>query len=692
MFSNTGVLDSRGIWKSDLLMNKYKATFVLKLLFAAAILFAFEWQIERSAVFNAQKIQRAATASLAKDMQANMIAVLSQDIHLLYGLRAFIEANPNVSEQDYAKYAASIKRLRPSIRNVTAAPDLIVKYVYPLAGNEAVMGLNYRTAPEEQKTSVYKAIREGQAVIAGPVELIQGGTALIMRLPVYITNSDGVQDLWGIIAAPVDIDVVYKELELYKLTEKFDVAIRGKDGLGENGDVFFGNATLFENEAQSVRHKINLENGSWILAMRPKEGWVTTFPEQTVTRIAFACLFFVLLVFWRFAETYLQERLEIRQQKRRVLQEKEEFLEILSHEIRSPLQGVLAAQKYLLDNGIAEPMRSIVQTAEQSGNYIVGLINDYLDLQRVESNRLKNNTTAVEIRSLIENVVSIVTAGKNEQIASIRVTVSDQIPKWLMLDEKKIRQVLVNIVGNSVKYTNKGYIQVSVNQKDHEGSRLVCFQIEDTGIGIEEAELTTLFDRFTRSEGGESRGGSGLGLAIAKMLVEVMGGDISVRSVLGEGTLFTIEIPVLETVEDANSDENALSEESLSSEEADLLKETKVLVADDVLVNRLLLKAMLLPLVKFVRMVEDGQAVLDALEKEKFDLVIMDIQMPVLSGFEVTQKMREDIRFQDIPVVGLTGEDIQGHQLNMDARGMSCLLNKPINLQPLVQAILAALK
>ncbi|WP_148301727.1 ATP-binding protein [Sneathiella glossodoripedis] len=670
-------------------ISKYNITSAILLSVAAAILFAFEWQIERSAIYNAQQKQRAQTEVLAKDLQTRMVAVLSQDIHLLYGLRGFIEANPNVSQEDYAKYAASLKRIRPSIRNIAAAPNLVVEYVYPLEGNEAALGLDYRNAPEEQRTAVYKAIREAKAIVAGPVDLVQGGRAIIFRLPVYITGQNGEQNLWGILAAPVDIDIIYKELEISELTEKYHVAIRGKDGLGENGDVFFGDPNLFNESSQSVTYNIALENGYWVLAMRPKEGWANSFPEQTVTRVAFICLFFVLIVFWRFADTYLKERLEIREQKKRALREKEEFLEILSHEIRSPLQGVLAAQKFLLENGVPETLRPIVETAEESGNYIVGLINDYLDLQRAESNKLKNNATPVDLRSMLHNVTSIVTAGKKEQVASIKIAVSDEVPKLVMLDEKKTRQVLVNLIGNSVKYTNKGYIQVSVTTQQQSDICQLYITIEDTGIGIEPAELETLFDRFTRSEGGESKGGSGLGLAIAKMLVDVMEGDISVKSVLGEGSRFTVNIPLLEPVDESAT--NKTAEEGLTKEDTERLSQLKVLVADDVLVNRMLLNAMLTPRVKQVHMAEDGQRALEILENEEIDLVILDIQMPVFSGFEVAKKMRENKKLQDIPAIGLTGEDIQGHQLEIETTGMDVLLNKPIHLRPLLHAILTAI-
>ena len=665
-------------------MNKRRLTSVLMLLLAAVVLFAFERQIERTAIFKAQEVQKEQVRELATELQLRMVSQFSQDLRLLYGLRAFIESNPDFSEDDYAKYAASIKRYHPEIRNIAAAPDLIVRYVYPYEENKAALGLNYREGPTEQKAAVYKSIREGKAVIAGPVTLVQGGEALILRLPVYLYQKNGSQSLWGMISAPIDVETIYRKSGLSAATEDYDVALRGKDGLGVNGDVFYGDAVLFSSGADVVKFSIPFENGLWVMAMRPKAGWVTTFPEKMVTRVAFICLFVVLIILWHFAEAYLKERLEIQKQKEQALKEKSEFLEILSHEIRAPLQGVLAAQQYLLDNGLKEPFRSIVKTAEQSGTYIVGLINDYLDLQRAESETLTANVTPVEIRQLLSGVVSIVTAGKKEQVASIKLVVDPNISQWALLDEKKTRQILVNLIGNAVKYTAKGYIKVSVFSQGTETDPELCVQIEDTGIGIAETELEFLFDRFTRSEGAESKAGSGLGLAITKMLVDVLGGQIEVRSMLGEGSVFTVILPTTYVDESTYKLETELSHKLKSHDDVTSLKNLSILVADDISVNRILLNAMLSPIVKSVEMVEDGKEALLALRGGDFDLVIMDIHMPVLSGLDAADKMQEDERLREIPIIFLTGEDRDKYRKLVQIDTPHTILGKPVDLDTLL--------
>ncbi|MBL4666768.1 MAG: CHASE domain-containing protein, partial [Sneathiella sp.] len=357
-------------------MNNYKIVSAVSLVLAIVILLLLEWQVERNGVIDARNVQRQEIASNAQDLRTRIAARISQDVNILYGLRAFIESNPNVTQEDYAKYAASLKRTHPAIRNIAAAPDLIVRYIYPYEENKAVLGLDYRKGPDEQKSGIYKAIRAGKPVVAGPVTLVQGGEALIMRLPVFVDTVSEKKDLWGIISAPVDLDTIYRELKFEEFTSQYELAIRGQDGLGYDGAVFYGDKRLFSENSDSISYEIVFDYGFWAMAVKPKGGWVTSYPGQDMTRIIFFALFIVVTILWLFAVGYIKGRLEARLQKMQILREKTEFLEILSHEIRSPLQGVLASQKYLLDNGIEEPMRSIVKTAQQSCDYIISLIND----------------------------------------------------------------------------------------------------------------------------------------------------------------------------------------------------------------------------------------------------------------------------------------------------------------------------
>ncbi|MEP3248223.1 MAG: ATP-binding protein [Sneathiella sp.] len=667
-------------------MPHSKAVSVFVLLTVAVALFYLERRIEHAAIENEVSVQQDNVLHATQDLRIKLTAQISEAVYVLSGLRAFIEANPDLTQSEFKLYAESIRRLKPSIKNIAAAPDMVIRYVWPLQGNEASLGLDYRKAPVEQRAAAFRALRESKPIIAGPVELVQGGVALIVRLPVYVKAAEEVMKEWGILAAVIDIDEFYQRAGIMSFVEKYDLSLRGTDGLGDRGPAFFGKDLLFDVSSQSVILEMELVNGSWIIAVKPKEGWPTEFSNQWVVRLSFITAFFIFSITLLTVTGYLSERGQARRREALAVREKSEFLEILSHEIRSPLQGVLGAQKFLLDNNIDEELRSIVETAHQSGEYINSLINDYLDLQRAESGGLSVSKAPADIRGIIENSFRIVTAGKKSSALAMNFSIAEDVPFYLMLDERKVRQVLVNIIGNALKYTNKGFVSVTARYTETENPPVLILKVEDTGIGIEKKDLATLFDRFTRSKRGENKTGSGLGLAIAKSLVVTMGGKIEVESDVGQGTAFIMSLPAVRSSEEKYNPSDAAVVSS-AAKGPDLLSNLSILVADDVVVNRILINAMLVPLVKNVVVADDGHQVLEELDKGSFDLIIMDVNMPKMNGVAATKHIRSSAKHRDIPIIGLTGEDSVDFQKMLFAAGMNAVLTKPINLEPLLATI-----
>ncbi len=662
--------------------------FLAAIIIVAAIFsVCFSWQVGRTLLNTAQNEQRDATAAIARELQSRMIERMAADISLINGVKALIEAHPGISLEEYRAYARSIKRSHPAIRNIAAAPNLVVRFVYPYEENKAVIGLDYRKAPEEQRDAVFTTIKENRVIVAGPVTLIQGGEALILRAPVFPESESGKTELWGIVAAPIDMQTIYEQLGIPTLQKDYEIAIRGKDGRGAEGEIFFGETSLFNEVTGSLQYPITLGQGSWVFAILPKGGWVKSSPYQG-TVIASGVLLFSLLSLlgWFLWRTYQDKQLA-RQSRVRILKEKEEFLEILSHEIRSPLQGVLAAQKFLLKQDIAKSLKPIVLSASQAGDYILDLINDYLDLQRADSNRLADNSSALQIRPLLDEVISIVTVGEREGSVPVRLEVAEDVPAWLILDRKKIQQILINLIGNALKYTFEGEVRVTVQVRPADAGLELELAVEDTGIGIDADELDILFDRFVRTRRGENSSGSGLGLAITRMLVKALGGTISVQSEVAKGTRFTVVLPTSEDVHEASVEGFFPSKEMQSNIKYGRLKLMTVVVADDVLVNRLLLKAMLSPIVKEVIMVEDGAKVLQAVHQQRVDAIVTDINMPGVDGLEVARRIKRDPKTNSIRVVGLTGEDLEGHRPEVVSQDLDSLLTKPIDLEPLLVAL-----
>ncbi|MBO6825037.1 MAG: response regulator [Sneathiella sp.] len=661
-------------------MNNFKILSIAAICILALFFFMVEKEIERQIVSAETAKLEEETRSAAETLRSKINLRIARDIHILYGLRALIETNPDFTQEEYSRFAASVKEHSPGILNIAAAPDLIVQYVYPFEENKAALGLDYRTAPAEQRRAVFQTVRQGRPIIAGPVKLVQGGEGIVLRLPVFSIGTNGKKLLWGVLAAPVDLQQIYTDIELTSYLEEYELSLRGKDGLGRNGEVFFGDGDLFRPSVQAVRMDVPLLNGTWALSMKPKGGWPTIEQISPYIQAYFLGGFVLSAILFIFVSGYFRQRIEARRQTDRTVREKAEFLEILAHEIRSPLQGVLAAQRYLLDNGLDRRFRELVNTAQETGDYIVSLINDYLDLQRAENNNLKINPAPTDVRDLVSNTIDMVTVMNQNEGVSLISDVSESVPEFLMLDAKKLRQILVNVVGNSLKFTDAGYVRVRVRHNLDEADPRLLLQIEDSGIGIPPEALETLFDRFTRSEESEARQGSGLGLAIVQSIVDVWGGEIDVTSQVGEGTIFHIEIPA-EILSEQDTD--GYRHENEPREHSDY-SHLRVIVADDMLVNRALLQALLTPVVASITIAEDGHGVINALESQEFDLLLLDARMPNLSGVEVARQIRGDSRWRDLPIIGLTGEESNSSHQEMIDAGMDRVLMKPVGLEELL--------
>ncbi|MBE7636370.1 response regulator [Sneathiella sp. P13V-1] len=666
-------------------MNSFRLLSVAAVCVLAVFFFVLEKEYERHLVEENRQEAMNDAQRRADSLKSKINLRIARDIHILYGLRALVEIDPNITQEQFSKFAASVRETSPGIVNIAAAPDLVVKYVFPYEPNKKVLGLDYRQQAPEQRRAVFRSVRQSRPVIAGPTELVQGGVAIILRLPVFTRTVTGERKLWGILAAPVSMDQIFKDVEFSFYESEYEIAIRGKDGLGRNGAIFYGKEELFGATQEALITSVPLLNGSWVLAMKPKGGWPGGKGPDTAIIGYFFAAFVMTSILFVLVSAYFRERSLARKKIEVSLKEKSEFLEILTHEIRSPLQGVLAVQKYLLDNEINPKFRELVSTARETGDYIVSLINDYLDLQRAESNNLQVIKQPTDVRLLLSRVLDIVGVMHNNSNVSLITNVSDDVPDLVLVDERKLKQVLVNLVTNALKFTDLGVVRIKITHNLSDTDPTLGISVEDTGIGISSDALNSLFDRFTRTEHSEHRVGSGLGLTIVKTLIDVMDGEVEVTSQVGEGSMFRIELPA-EIVSQLDLEKMQEAEVPAKSTYKNL-RSLSVLIADDMLVNRTLLEALLKPSVGSVSVAEDGSEALDLLNKEKFDLVIMDARMPVMNGIDAVKRIRNDSRLSGLPVIGLTGVDSNTSHASMLDAGMDRVLTKPVNIDVLLKEI-----
>jgi len=374
---------------------------------------------------------------------------------------------------------------------------------------------------------------------------------------------------------------------------------------------------------------------------------------------------------------------------------KSQFLATMSHEIRTPMNGVLGALDLLRRSALDGQQRRLVKTALGSGETLMAIINDVLDHAKIEAGKLTLKPAVTSLHALAASVTALLRASAQARGLALELEIAPQAPDHVLVDALRLKQVLLNLVGNAIKFTPAGTVLLRLTPlAAPEGQLGVRFEVADTGIGIEPQRLPHLFEPFYQVDGSSQRrrGGTGLGLAISRHIVEAMGGLIAVRSALGQGSAFCVDLALPPGA--ANSVED-LPDSAVGGLDDDPgpLRGT-VLVAEDNEVNRMLAREMLVSLGLDVVEAADGRQALAMLEACKVDLVLMDCQMPELDGYAATEALRERERqrgLRRLPVVALTADAFDSDAERARAAGMDAHLAKPYTRSALRAAVAAQL-
>ncbi len=397
---------------------------------------------------------------------------------------------------------------------------------------------------------------------------------------------------------------------------------------------------------------------------------------------------------------------------------KTRFLATMSHEIRTPLNGVLGMNGLLLATTLDARQRQYAETIRRSGEGLLAIINEVLDMSRLEAGRVRLEPVPFDPVALVDEVVALLRPRAADKGIALTVEHADGMPQMLEGDAGRIRQVLFNLAGNALKFTERGGVRVCTGHRRLDDGRCVWrLAVHDTGIGIPAAAMPELFERFTQADDRITRhyGGSGLGLAISRELVELMDGHIEVHSRPGEGSVFTVTLPLRTTRPDAagapalppsppetvdvttgatHEAAHETGDEAGAAEPAGPptgTRSLRVLVAEDNHINQMLLTAMLEQLGHFADVVGNGREALDQVRQVQYDVVLMDLQMPEMDGLTAAREIRRlPGAAGRVPIVAVTANVLPEHQAACQAAGMDGMVPKPVDFDHLARTLAAA--
>ena len=366
---------------------------------------------------------------------------------------------------------------------------------------------------------------------------------------------------------------------------------------------------------------------------------------------------------------------------------KSAFLANMSHEIRTPLNGVLGMAQALMQDDLSADQRGKVETLVDSGRTLMTVVNDILDLSKIESGKVTIAPVDVDIREGIEHIIELFRPKADEKGIDLSLQIDIDLPQRLRVDPVRVRQCISNLVSNAVRFTQHGGVTVAVRLIGGGDNKQLEFAVSDTGIGMSQEQIGRLFEDFTQADDSITRrfGGTGLGLAITRRLARLMSGDVVVESAPGKGSVFRLRLAAsLAITQVPGEDQPAGSDNRMPG--------YRILLTDDNAVNRKVVQMFMKPFGLSVVEATNGAEALERLAAESFDLVLMDIHMPVMDGCEAVRRIRSSGQpWADVPVVALTADAMAGDNERYMGLGMNAYVAKPIDLRELFTAINTAL-
>ncbi len=386
----------------------------------------------------------------------------------------------------------------------------------------------------------------------------------------------------------------------------------------------------------------------------------------------------------------VRQQIELAQKEKEVAERtaflKHQFMANMSHEIRTPMNAIVGMTRLLLSKAPKQDQLRYLNAIQLSANNLLIIINDILDLSKIEAGKIIIEKTDFTIREVLQSVQDMLLLKAEEKNIELRISTDESVPKRLTGDPTRLNQVLINLAGNAVKFTEHGFVEIKTTVSNKANKLWVEFDVIDSGIGIAQEYVDNIFDSFTQAGTDVTRkfGGTGLGLTISRQLVNLMGGDISVKSELGKGTVFTVVIPF----EEAEVQDYVQKNEGLNEHAMNRLNNLRVLLAEDNEFNRLVAEETLKEIIPNLQLdiAINGQEAINKLQTESYDIVLMDIQMPVMDGVTATRQIRTTLPepARNVKIIAMTANVLQEDVRQYLEAGMDAYVSKPFHIDELL--------
>ena len=576
------------------------------------------------------------------------------------------------------------------------AKDGIVSQIYPIQGNENAMGFNM-LEDSERKKAARLARDSGEYTLAGPFELVQGGTGVLLFDPVYQIDAQGNKKFWGFSILVMDWEKFIDKMELNKLEDAGYHYQIWKRGNKHGEKAVIAQCVNFEKE-DTLEVACEVPNDIWYFEIIPENGWITSIQKLWGLLISFMTAFIIMTVYLQFKMRRYREQIHETELEKAVHEAKcaneakTRFLFNMSHDIRTPMNAIIGFAD-LLEKHIDEKerVRDYIGKIKSSSEFLLSLINYVLETARIESGKTRLKKEVSCASRLIESLTDVF----EPEVCKKGLTYSytkDIEHEYVMGDETKVREIFINIIGNSLKYTPAGgKITIDIREIPFDRENYIAYKIvvEDTGIGMSEDYLPHIFEEFSREHTStESKVvGTGLGLPIVKALIDLMGGTIEIESEVGKGTKTTVMIPFEIATQEQILEEQQKEKEFVPEE----IKGKRILVAEDNELNAEITLTVLKEKGLLVERAANGKECVEMLKEKPadyYDMILMDIQMPEMDGYQATEMIRNlgDSRAA-VPIVAMTANAFEEDRQKALNAGMNAHVSKPVDMNVLFRVM-----